>query len=52
MALVITRLDYANSALYGVTDHILNKLHFAQNSAARLVTKLKKYDNLNDNRPH
>ena len=37
MALVISRLDYANSALYCVTDCLLNKLQLAQNNAARLV---------------
>ena len=46
MALVISRLYYANSALYGVTDYLLNKLQLAQNNAARLVRKSKKI------RPH
>ena len=43
---VISRLDYANSALYGVTDYLLNKLQLAQNNAARLVRKKKKYDHI------
>ena len=46
MALVISRLDYANSALYGVTDYLLKKLQLAQNNAARLVRKSKKYDHI------
>ena len=46
MALIISRLDYANSALYGVTDYLLKKLQLAQNNAARLVRKLKKYDHI------
>ena len=45
MALVISRLDYANSALYGVTDY-LPKLQLAQNNATRLVRKSKKYDHI------
>ena len=46
MALVISRLDYANSALYGVTDYLLKKLQLAQNNAARLIRKSKKYDHI------
>ena len=46
MALVISRMDYANSALYGVTDYLLKKLQLAQNNAARLVRKSKKYDHI------
>ena len=46
MALVISRLNYANSALYGVTDYLLNKLQLAQNNVARLVKKSKKYDHI------
>ena len=45
-ALVISRLDYANSALYGVTDYLLKKLQLAQNNAARLVRRSKKYDHI------
>ena len=46
MALVISRLDYANSALYGVTDYLLNKLQLAQNNAARIIRKSKKHDHI------
>ena len=42
MALVTSRLDYANSALYGITDSLLYKLQLAQNNAARLTTRTKK----------
>lgn len=37
-ALVVSRLDYANSLLAGVPDCALRKLQVAQNSAARLVS--------------
>ena len=46
MALVIFSLDYVNSALYGVTDYLLNKLQLVQNNAASLVRKSKKYDHI------
>ena len=46
MALVTSRLDYSNSALYGIRKYLMNKLQSAQNNAARLVTKTKKYDRI------
>ena len=39
-ALVLSRLDYGNSLLSGVSKELLQKLQVLQNSAARLVTKL------------
>ena len=36
-ALVISRLDYGNSLLYGLPDLLLDKLQRAQNAAARVV---------------
>ena len=38
-AYVTSRLDYGNSLLYGVSEHLLSQLQRVQNSAARLVTK-------------
>ena len=38
-ALVLSRLDYGNSLLSGISDELLQKLQVLQNSAARLVTK-------------
>ena len=43
-ALVISRLDYGNSLLYGLPDLLLDKLQRAQNAAARVVVKASRYD--------
>ena len=36
-AMVISRLDYANSLLRGISDKLMNKLQKVQNYAARLI---------------
>ena len=38
-ALVISRLDYANSLLIGVNKMYIRRLQLIQNSAARLITR-------------
>jgi hypothetical protein len=43
-AFVLSRLDYCNSLLAGCPLYLLNKLQKAQNSAARLVLKSRKWD--------
>ena len=43
-ALVISRLDYGNSLLYGLPDLLLDKLQRAQNATARVVVKASRYD--------
>jgi hypothetical protein len=45
-ALVISRLDYANSILYGLPKYELDKLQRVQNAAARLITGKKKSDHI------
>jgi len=44
--LVISRLDYCNSLLYGINEGLLNKLQRVQNAAARLISKTSKYDHI------
>ena len=43
-ALVISRLDYCNSILYGLPKRELDKLQRVQNTAAPFITETKQYD--------
>jgi hypothetical protein len=43
-ALISSRLDYCNSILYGSSKHLLNKLQYVQNSAARILTSTHRSD--------
>ena len=45
-ALVTPHLIYANSLLYGINKSHIEKLQVAQNSAARLIQRLKKHDRI------
>ena len=45
-ALVISRLDYCNSILYGLPKRELDKLQRVQNTAARLITGTKQCDHI------
>ena len=45
-ALVTPHLDYCNGLLYGINTKLLDKLQVAQNSAVRLIKKLKKRDSV------
>ena len=44
-ALVSSRLDYANSILFGVSKQNITKLQRSQNTLARAVTRSSRYDN-------
>ena len=45
-SLVLSRLDYANSLLYGLPDVLLRRLQVVQNNAARLVFRKKKTEHV------
>ena len=44
--LVTSKLDYANCLPYGVNKVILHRLQIVQNSAARVILKMRKYDHI------
>ena len=45
-ALVISRIDYANSLLIGVSKSCLHRLQLVQNSAARLITRTSRREHI------
>ena len=44
--LVITRLEYGNAMLYGITAALMTKLQKVQNSAARLIARQRKHQHI------
>lgn len=47
-AIVSSRIDYCNSLLYGVNKSLVQKLQRVQNAAARLISKRKKRESVDD----
>ena len=47
-ALIMSRLDYCNSAVLGSAEYQLDKCQQIQNMACRVVRELKKYDHISD----
>ena len=45
-AYVTSRLDYCNSLLHGLPNHLLERLQRVQNTAARMITRTRKYDHI------
>ena len=43
-ATVISRVDYGNVLLYGITDRLLYRLEMIQHSAARIIMCIKRHD--------
>ena len=45
-AFVTSRLDYCNSLLFGIDDQHLHRLQSLQNTAARIVTRTRKFEHI------
>ena len=43
-SLVISRIDYGNAVLYGISDRLLHRLEMVQRSAARVVLRIRRGD--------
>ena len=46
--LVISKSDYCNGLLLGVSAHQMNKLQVVQNMCCRIIKNLRKYDHISD----
>ena len=45
-AFITSKLDYCNSLLYGCRKMQLRKLQYVQNTAARIITRTRKFDHI------
>ena len=45
-AVIISHIDYANSLLFGISQHLLDKLQRVQNAAARLILGYKRHESI------
>ena len=45
-AFIKSKLDYSNSLLYGCRKMQLKKLQYVQNTAARIITRTRKFDHI------
>ena len=46
VALVLSRLDYCNSVLFGLPAHLIQRLQSVQNAAARLIIKIRRSEHI------
>ena len=46
--LVISKLDYCNGLLLGISTYQMNKLQIVQNMCCRIIKNLRKYDHISD----
>ena len=47
-SLILSKLDYCNSLLYGIKSYQLRKLQSVQNAAAKLIFGRRKFDHVSD----
>ena len=47
-SLVLSKLDYCNSLLYGINGELLRKLQSVQNAAARLIFRKRKFGHISE----
>ena len=47
-AIIVSKLDYCNSLLYGISSYNINRLQVLQNSAARVIYGRKKREHASD----
>ena len=45
-SLISSSLDYCNSILYNTPSYLIKKLQLVQNTAAKLITRSRKYDHV------
>ena len=45
-SLITSRIDYGNALLYGTTQSVTSKLQRVQNTAARIISRTRKYDSI------
>ena len=46
LSLVISRLDFGNATLYGISETLLHRLQVVQNSAARLIMRVRRREHI------
>ena len=46
LSLVISRLDFGNATLYGISETLLHRLQVVQNSVARLIMRVRRREHI------